>query len=179
MGESLPEQLRDWHDFYVLMGTAGATLAGLVFVAISLGTRLLNQDNLAGWRTYTDQPLLSFATALAKAGVLLVPTLTGLTLGALLCLIGAANLGYSGFLVRQLVRARQQRPLSAADWLWQVTAPLLGSVLTLGAGVGFLLGEREVALSVTAFVSLLLLLVGIRNAWNMVLWVAARTDESK
>ena len=29
----LIDALRDWHDFYVLIGTASATLVGLMFVA--------------------------------------------------------------------------------------------------------------------------------------------------
>jgi len=31
------EALKQWHDFYILVGTAGATLLGLLFVAVSLG----------------------------------------------------------------------------------------------------------------------------------------------
>jgi hypothetical protein len=31
------EALKEWHDFYILVGTAGATLLGLLFVAVSLG----------------------------------------------------------------------------------------------------------------------------------------------
>src|SRR5580704_12466997 len=35
------EALKEWHDFYVLVGTAGATLLALLFVAVSLGTGFL------------------------------------------------------------------------------------------------------------------------------------------
>ena len=31
------ETLKQWHDFYMLTGTAGATLLALLFVATSLG----------------------------------------------------------------------------------------------------------------------------------------------
>jgi hypothetical protein len=33
MPASLAELLRGWHDFYILIGTASATLVGLMFVA--------------------------------------------------------------------------------------------------------------------------------------------------
>ena len=36
MHSSLPELFEDWHDFYLLVGTAAATLVGLMFVAIIL-----------------------------------------------------------------------------------------------------------------------------------------------
>ena len=32
------EGLHAWHEFYLLLGTAGATLLALLFVAVSLGT---------------------------------------------------------------------------------------------------------------------------------------------
>ena len=31
------DALKEWHDFYLLVGTAGATLLALLFVAVSLG----------------------------------------------------------------------------------------------------------------------------------------------
>jgi hypothetical protein len=41
---TMTEILRDWHDFYVLMGTATATLIGLMFVAVSIGAGLLQTN---------------------------------------------------------------------------------------------------------------------------------------
>jgi hypothetical protein len=31
------QALKEWHDFYMLAGTAGATLLALLFVAVSCG----------------------------------------------------------------------------------------------------------------------------------------------
>jgi hypothetical protein len=41
MPASPAELLHEWHDFYVLLGTASATLVGLMFVAVSIGTSVL------------------------------------------------------------------------------------------------------------------------------------------
>ena len=38
MPDTLSQALRDWQNFYILAGGASATLAGLMFVAISLGS---------------------------------------------------------------------------------------------------------------------------------------------
>ena len=35
--------LESWHDFFVLVGTAGATLLALLFVAVSLGAGFLSR----------------------------------------------------------------------------------------------------------------------------------------
>ena len=38
------DTLMGWHDFYLLVGTAWATLLGLLFVALSLGRGFLTQS---------------------------------------------------------------------------------------------------------------------------------------
>jgi hypothetical protein len=42
---TMTEILRDWHDFYVLMGTMAATLVGLMFVAASIGAGLFTDEH--------------------------------------------------------------------------------------------------------------------------------------
>ena len=37
MDSSLADLIEDWHDFDLLVGTAAATLVGLMFVAASIG----------------------------------------------------------------------------------------------------------------------------------------------
>ena len=44
------EALHAWHEFYLLLGTAGATLLALLFVAVSLGTGFLNAKDQSGTR---------------------------------------------------------------------------------------------------------------------------------
>ena len=36
--------LYEWHEFYILVGTAGATLVALLFVAVSLGAGFLSNQ---------------------------------------------------------------------------------------------------------------------------------------
>jgi hypothetical protein len=47
MEPSLAELLGEWRDFYVLIGTASATLVGLMFVAVSIGTAIFNEGRRA------------------------------------------------------------------------------------------------------------------------------------
>ncbi len=42
--------LEQWREFYVLLGTAGATLVALLFVAVSLGSGYLTESRAAGTR---------------------------------------------------------------------------------------------------------------------------------
>jgi hypothetical protein len=43
---SLTDAARPWHDWYMLIGTASATLVGLMFVAASVGSRLYTRKNI-------------------------------------------------------------------------------------------------------------------------------------
>ncbi len=42
------EALEGWRDFYLLVGTAGATLLALLFVAATLGRRLSDRRAAGG-----------------------------------------------------------------------------------------------------------------------------------
>jgi len=48
------EALKEWHDFYVLVGTAGATLLALLFVAVSLGHRFLDRRATIGDKNFRE-----------------------------------------------------------------------------------------------------------------------------
>jgi len=43
----LAHELERWHDFYILVGTAGATLVALLFVAVSGGSGYLTEERAA------------------------------------------------------------------------------------------------------------------------------------
>ena len=45
-------ELERWHDFYLLVGTAGATLLALLFVAVSLGVGFLTEEKAPATRTF-------------------------------------------------------------------------------------------------------------------------------
>jgi hypothetical protein len=44
--------LAEWRDFYLLVGTAGATLVALLFVAVSIGVGFLTRERAAAVRIY-------------------------------------------------------------------------------------------------------------------------------
>jgi hypothetical protein len=54
------EALKEWHDFYILLGTAAATLLGLLFVAVSLGAGYLTEEHQYGTRTFMSPVVVYF-----------------------------------------------------------------------------------------------------------------------
>ena len=64
-----------------------------------------------------------------------------------------------------------EQKLDVLDWLWYRGLPLVSWLLTFGAGIGLLWGSVQ-AMTLVALASLLLLIVGIVNAWDLVLEIA-------
>jgi hypothetical protein len=66
------------------------------------------------------------------------------------------------------------------DLVWYVALPVLAYVLMLAAGIGMWLRSAFGAFTLGA-ATILLMVVGIRNAWDLVLWFAQKrgAPESK
>ncbi len=58
MPDMLSQPLHDWQNFYLLVGTAAATLVGLMFVAISLGVRSITQQHIPALRVFVSPTLI-------------------------------------------------------------------------------------------------------------------------
>ena len=170
-------QLQSWQNFYLLLGGASATLVGLMFVALSLGS---------GWWTEADRPILTpsfnaflsptlihFVYVLVTALVVLVPTLSESVLGGLLVLTGIGSLGH---IVRNLpfVHARYRaRSLDRSDLFWYSFMPSIPYILYLDAGTGLLrTTPHRHAFDALATASVLLIVIGVRNAWDLVVFMA-------
>ena len=61
------DALKEWHDFYLLVGTAGATLLALLFVAVSLGTGFLTEERQEATRTFLSPVVIHFTSMLERA----------------------------------------------------------------------------------------------------------------
>jgi hypothetical protein len=57
---SFANALHEWHEFYVLVGTAGSTLVALLFVAISLGAGFLTDKRVNATRAFFSPVVVHF-----------------------------------------------------------------------------------------------------------------------
>jgi hypothetical protein len=181
MHEDWSHLVEGWHEFFLLIGTAGFTLTGLLFVVVSLGPHIVARNPESGLRAFITPNVFYFSATLIVSAVLLVPPLSPFLIGALLC---AGSLGALAYLAYTRVHQRwRSSKLPIVDWAFYVGIPVLAFVLLFASGIGFFLGWRlsmhGVALSV-----ILLLVAGIRNAWDLIIWMALRpkssaTDDTK
>lgn len=155
-----------WHDFFLLVGTAGATLVALLFVAVSLGTGFLTEKRAAATRVFYSPVVVHFTAVFFIAAVGIAPARSPAILAAT---IGAASLfgiGVSVFAIVQLLRHR---------WTQYVRDHLAYGVLpamcyaALIAAAAMIYTKSEYAAEDLACALLLLMIVNIRNAWDLML----------
>jgi len=169
MIDHLPKQLEAWHDFYLVVGTGAAALTGLLFVIVSLGPHVVAGQTRTGVRAFVSPIATHFTTVLAASSAMLVPELPLPVLGALLAIGGFGGVVYTGW-TRAHARWRAST-LPFLDWVWYVGFPVVCFVLILASGVAIAMSQA-LGLYGIASALLLLIVVGIRNAWDVVLWVA-------
>jgi hypothetical protein len=176
MAPSLAELLHDWHDFHVLVGTASATLVGLMFVAVSIGTAIFNEDHRAAMTAFITPTVMHFVAALFACLLVTIPTHSWRSLGVLLGAGALAGSIYCGGLVVQMI-IRRRFKVDLSDRLFYAFLPLLGYLLALIAAV-LLLMQTTASANLIAAAVLMLLLAAIRNAWDMMVWIVIKTPSS-
>jgi hypothetical protein len=165
--------LRTWHDFYLLMGGAAATLVGLTFVAASIGVGVLTEEHEAGLKAFITPTVVHFAAILGACLLILAPFASIAILGAVLAaeaLIGGA---YSIGVLIHIRRSDFGVSLMLIDRVWYAAAPIIAYAVFAGAAVSLARGQGTSLVALACGLGLLLL-AGIRNAWDMALWIMMR-----
>ncbi len=97
--------LTAWANFYVITGTAAATLTGLMFVVITLIVGGMPHRSSSGLGSYSTPTVIHFVATIVIAALLSAPWPTLWEASIPLGLIGLVGLAYGGVVVR---RARHQ-----------------------------------------------------------------------
>jgi hypothetical protein len=170
---ALTELLRAWHDFHTLVGTASATLVGLMFVAASIGASIFNLENRSALQAFLSPTVVHFSAILFTCVFVTVPSQTWLTLGLGLGALGLSGTLYCGRVLVQLF-IRRRFNVDLADRLFYALVPMLGYGLLLFASV-LLFKHMAEAIDIVAVALMTLLAAGIRNAWDMMLWITMKS----
>jgi hypothetical protein len=161
-----------WQNFYILVGTAAATLIGLMFVAITFGASAMGKiENPEVTRAFLDPTLTHFVQVLVTSCVMLVPTIEPRVLGALLAAVALYRIGSLSRVYRHMRTAHQKNAdLELSDWVQGIFLPLAMHLLLIATAVLFITGSSPLAL--VAIVTIVVLLNGIYGAWETVVWIA-------
>jgi hypothetical protein len=162
-----------WDNFYLLIGTAAATLIGLLFVVATLTRGLESPHSARGTRLYTTPTVFHFAAVLVMSVVALTPELSRQAGGPMIAICGAIGFVYAAAIALQLRAPVGPDPPHWSDFWWYGFAPVI-IYPVIGAAAALVWAAIPSGAYAVGFALLTLLVVGIRNAWDLVTWLAPR-----
>ena len=171
--------LTNWQNFYMMIGTAAATLTGLKFVAITLTAGIETHVSTlnAGLSAFHTPTIVHFCVVLLIAGILSAPwdAFSSVSL-----MLGLAGLVIVLYLITVMQRMRRvpdyQTPFK--DWVWYLAFPLLAYIVLIVAAI-VLPASPVLALYIISAVMVVLLYLSIHNAWDLVTYLAIDRSHSE
>lgn len=174
--QPLAAALGPWHEFYTLLGTASATMVGLLFVAASVGSGVFSSDRRAPLRVFLSASVVNFGLLLAACLIVLAPVRSWALLGALILAGGLFGLTHSCLAWRDTLRDGLIKAIDFEDRVWYIVLPIVGYLLFALSGVTFAL-RLDVGCAALAVSMGVLLAVGLHNAWDITVWMITRRRE--
>ena len=177
-GSELPF-LSNWQNFYMIMGTAAATLTGLMFVVTTLiaGIETHVSTLNAGISAFNTPTVVHFCAVLLIAGILSAPWQAFSNVELLLALVGLGMVLYLIIVMRRMQHIPQyQTPLN--DWLWYMAFPLIAYIVLIVAAIA-LPANPAPGLYIISAVMAGLLFLSIHNAWDLVTYLAIERSHSE
>ena len=169
----LADALSHWQNFYALLGTASATMVGLLFVAATVGSGVFTGDRRAPLRVFLSASVVNFALLLAASLVALAPVRNWLLFGAPITGCGLFGLTHCCLACRDTVRDGLIKDIDLEDRTWYIALPIVGYLCLTASGVALAL-QLDVGCDALAVSMGLLLAVGLHNAWDITLWSMTR-----
>jgi hypothetical protein len=156
-----------WENFYAIVGSSAGALIGLQFVVMTLiSNRPLAPGQAQAGDAFATPTIVHFGTVLLLSAIQNAPW-QGITTAAVLWgLLGLSGLVYETIVTRR-VRAQITYSPVFEDWLFHVLLPL-GAYATLTISAYTARTHPRKALFGVGGAALLLLCVGIHNAWDAV-----------
>lgn len=170
MHEAVTSPLDAWEAFYVIIGSSAAALTGLQFVVIALVAEARKRSTTSEIDAFGTPTVVHFCAVLLISANLSAPWPALAGAGLLLVACGLAGVGYVVLVIRRAKRQTGYR-MVFEDWLWHHLLPFLAYAALLVAAAA-IASHSTTALFGIGAVALLLLFIGIHNAWDSVTYVA-------
>jgi hypothetical protein len=159
-------ELAGWDSFYVIVGSAAGALIGLQFVVVALISERPPLRAADAGAAFSTPNIVHFSAVLLLSALLLAPWGTITIVRALWSAMGLGGVAYALIVSRRLTRQTVYRP-EFEDWLCHSILPLAAYATIALAPLAAPSHTREALFAVGA-AALLLLFVGIHNAWDAV-----------
>ena len=173
------EWVHGWHEFYLMTGTAAVTLAGLLFVALSLHLDRLVEQNHEHLLGLSRATLTSFIVVLVASLMMLVPGMSARLTGVMLATLGTVGV-VTILLFMRTARHHPEGGFSLLQLRRRTLIPLIGYGMIVFVGVGLVMGVPEVMYQMIA-ACCMLLGNAAGTSWELLVRIAVskRAEQSR
>ena len=159
-------ELAEWESFYVIVGPAAGALIGLQFVVLALVAERPQLGTPETGAAFATPTIVHFGSVLLLAAILRVPWHGVAAVSTLWGLVGLSGAAYTVLVARRVRRQTTYRA-DLEDWSFHSLLPLAAYAALALSALAAHSHAREALLGVGA-ATLLLLFIGIHNAWDAV-----------
>jgi hypothetical protein len=159
--------LAGWQNFYVIVGSSAGALIGLQFVVITLIADMpVVRGQAQAGAAFSTPTIIHFGAVLLLAAILSTPW-QGIGAAAVLWgLVGLSGIVYEIIVVRRMRVQTAYKP-EFEDWLFHVLLPFAAYATLAASAYATRLSISGPLFGIGA-AALLLLFIGIHNAWDAV-----------
>jgi len=159
-------ELAKWDSFYVIVGSAAGALIGLQFVVLTLIAVRPPVGAAEAGAAFASPTIVHFGSALFLSALLHVPWQTITIAAAVWGILGCGGVTYTTMVAR---RMRRQIAYVAQfeDWLFHMGLPLAAYAILAMSSLAAP-SRAHTALFWVGGAALMLLFIGIHNAWDSV-----------
>ena len=159
--------LAGWQNFYVIAGSSAGALIGLQFVVLSLiNSSPTSSGTEDAGHAFATPTIVHFGAVLGLSGILCAPWDGVGTAAVVWGVVGVCGVVYGCVVTRRMRGQKVYRP-QFEDWLFHCVLPM-AAYLTLAVSAGVAWWHAREALFGVGGAAMLLLFVGIHNAWDAV-----------
>jgi hypothetical protein len=171
--------LAGWENFYVIVGSSAGALIGLQFVVITLiANTPITRDHGQAGAAFATPTIVHFAAVLLLAGAQSAPWHGVRPVAVVWGLLGLSGMVYEIMVARRMRIQTIYAPVPE-DWLFHVLLPF-AAYAAMAASAFLTRLNIRMAPFITGTAVLLLLFIGIHNAWDAVTYhVFSKKQEDK
>ena len=159
-------ELARWAGFYSIVRSAAGALIGLQFVVLTLIAQRPRIPAHEAGAAFGTPTIVHFSAVLLLSALLRAPWPTITIAAAVWGLVGVAGVAYAVIVARRMRKQDVYRP-DFEDWLFHLVLPLVAYMLLAASAFAARSLLRGALFGVGA-ATLLLLFIGIHNAWDAV-----------
>lgn len=170
------DTLSQWQNFYIIVGSSAGALTGLQFVVMALVAESPARGDSREIDAFGTPTIVHFCAVLLVSAILSAPWPELWEAASIVGTCGALGIVYSLIVVQRARHTTIYKP-ELEDWIWHCALPLIAYVTLLVAAANIPFRQVAAFFGIATF-ALLLLFIGIHNAWDTVTYVTVAIMQS-